>query len=246
MAIILIMAGIVIFLNGAFMCTLANMTFGIVLTILLGLFLICWGLFYKKIAVLTQKGAGKVIKIAIISLLCVELAFVMFIAGYGRTDTAAFDEDCVIVLGAGIRGEWVTYPLKTRLDWAVEYNKKNPDAVIVVTGAQGFGEIVTEAYAMEKYLLSQGVPGDKIIKEEKATSTRENMRFSKAILDNIFDREYKTVIITNNFHIYRGVTYAKMEGLGDVTHLGGRIKLYNIIPSYIRESLAILKLWVFE
>ena len=246
MAIILMVAGIVIFLNGAFMCVLANMTFGIVLTVLLGLFLICWGVFYKKIAALTQKGVGKAIKIAVISLLCMELAFMGFIAGYGRMDTATYDEDCVIVLGAGIRGEWVTYPLKTRLDRAVEYNKKNPDAVIVVTGGQGFGEIVTEAYAMEKYLLSQGVPRDKIIKEEKATSTRENMRFSKVILDEIFDKEYKTVIMTNNFHMYRGVAYAKMEGIGDVTHLGGKIKWYNIIPSYIRESLAILKLWVFE
>ena len=246
MAIVLLILGIAIFLNGAFMCVLANMTFGIVLTVLLGIFLICWGVFYKKIAVLTQKGVGKAIKIAVISLLCVEFAFVVFIAGYGRTDTATFDEDCVIVLGAGIRGEWVTYPLKTRLDRAVEYSKKNPDAVIVVSGGQGFGEIVTEAYAMEKYLLSQGVPEDKIIKEEKATSTRENMRFSKVILDELFDREYKTVIITNNFHTYRGVTYARMEGLGEVTHLGGGIKWYNIIPSYIRESLAILRLWVFE
>lgn len=61
----------------------------------------------------------------------------------------------MIVLGAGIRGEQVTLPLKMRLDKCNAYNKKNPEAFIVVTGGRGFQETITEAAAMEQYLIKK-------------------------------------------------------------------------------------------
>lgn len=72
------------------------------------------------------------------------------------------------------------------------------------------------------------------------------MRFSKEILDSCFDRPYTVAFVTNEYHIYRSTQYAKLEGLGKANHLKTSTKWYSIIPSYIRESLAILKLWVFE
>ena len=118
--------------------------------------------------------------------------------------------------------------------------------MIVVTGGQGYQETVTEAYAMEKYLIRKGVNPDKIIKEEKATSTNENMRFTKAILDRCFDKDYSVVVITNNFHTYRGVQIAKMEGFDNVYRLPAGLRWYNMAPCYLRESLAVLKMWVFD
>ncbi len=246
MAVLLIIVGTAIFLNGFYLCFVANMTFGIALTVLLGLFLLVWGIFCKKISQITKHGIGKIIKILVITVLCAELVFMGFIAGYGRTDTATFDEDCVIVLGAGVRGYNLSTSLKLRLDKSLEYVKKNPGAVVVVAGGKCAQEIITEASAMKKYLVENGVPEDKIIMEDRSTSTRENMRFSKEILDRHFSAPYTVAFITNEYHIYRGVSYAKLEGLGEVTHLKTNTRWYSIIPSYIRESLAILKLWVFE
>ena len=40
---------------------------------------------------------------------------------------------------------------------------------------------------MEKYLIAKGIPKDKILKEEAATSTHENFKNSKEILDKYFD-----------------------------------------------------------
>ena len=243
---LLILSGIVLFLNGAFMLTFANLTLGVILTTLIGVFFLGWGVFYNKIKKYTQTGVLKVLRNTVIVLLCLETVLVAFVALYGNFDNATYSEDAVIVLGAGIRGDRVTPTLKYRLDKAIEYHRKNPNAIIVVSGGQGFQEIVTEAYAMEKYLLENGIDKDKIIKEEKATSTNENMRFSKEILDGYFGREYATVVITNNFHIYRGVSIAKAEGLGNVTRIHATLQWYNVIPCYIRESLAILKMWVFD
>ena len=54
--------------------------------------------------------------------------------------------------------------------------------LIVVSGGQGPQETVTEAEAMRRYLVSCGVAEDHIVKEERATSTLENLQFSDALL----------------------------------------------------------------
>lgn len=242
---LLVTAGIVISANGIFLLVSSNFNLGIALICLLGIMLLMWGIFYDKIREKTKSGVWRVVKAAVISLLCAEILLVGFVCVYGQFDNADYSEDAVIVLGAGIRGDKVTLPLKMRLDKAVEYHKKNPEAYIVVTGGQGLQETVTEAYAMEKYLLANGVDKSVIIKEERATSTNENMRFSKQLLDPLFEGNYKTVVITNNFHIYRGVYIAELEGFKNVTHIHAGLQWYNILPCYLRESLAILKMWVF-
>lgn len=242
---ILSLAGTVLLLNGLFMLFFANLTLGVILAAVLGLALLLIGIFYNRLWELTRNGALKYIKITVIILLCAEVLLVGFVAVYGTVDNVSYTEDAVIVLGAGIRGDRVTLPLKYRLDKAIDYHKSNPEALIVVTGGQGFQETVSEAYAMEKYLLEHGISKDKIIKEEKATSTNENMRFSKQILDKHFKGGYSIAVVTNNFHIYRGVSIARLEGFENVTHIHAKLQWYNLIPCYIRESLAILKMWVF-
>ena len=116
--------------------------------------------------------------------------------------------------------------------------------MIVVTGGQGFQETVTEAYAMEKYLLENGVDKNKILKEEKATSTSENMQFSKKILDNHYKDDYSVVVITNNFHIFRSVTLAERTGFQRVAHMHAGLQWYNLMPCFLRESLAVIKLLI--
>lgn len=243
---ILLIVGAAVFINGAFMSLVSNFNLGVILTVLAGAFFLLWGVFYKKINEFTKRGWAKWVKIAVITLVCLEAMLIAFLAIYSQVDSVNYNEDAVIVLGAGIRGDRVTVPLAYRLNAAIEYHKKNPDAVIVVTGGQGFQETITEAEAMEKYLLRKGVNPDKIIKEEKATSTNENMRFTKEILDEHFEGEYSVVVVTNNFHIYRGVQIAKIEGFENVYRKHAGLKWYNIVPCYLRESLAVLKMWVFD
>ena len=120
MAVVLSVAGTLLLLNGIYLCIFSNMDLGVVLTVLLGLVFLAWGIFYKKIAYVTRKGLWRVFKIVVLSLLSLELVFVGVIAIYGQTDNANYAEDAVIVLGAGIHGEEVSMPLKLRLDKAIE------------------------------------------------------------------------------------------------------------------------------
>ncbi len=246
MKFVLIIIGLFLFFNGVLMSIVSNFNLGIILCIGLGLVFLFSGYFWGKIKEMTNKGFWKWVKITVISLICIEGVLIGFLGIYAVNDNADYKEDAVIVLGAGIHGDRVSVPLAYRLNEAVEYHKQNPEAYIVVTGGQGFQESVTEAYAMEKYLVERGVNPKKIIKEEKATSTNENMRFSKVILDEKFGEDYSVVVITNNFHIYRGTAIAKIEGFEDVRHKHAGLRWYNLAPCYLRESLAVLKMWVFD
>ena len=242
----LLIVGIVFSAYGFILCVLSNFNLGVMLTFLLGLGIFVWGIYYNKIKEITSKGVMKGIKNVILTLFVAEFLLVGFVTFYGINDNVTYDEDAIVVLGAGVHGDRVTYPLKTRLDKAIEYHHKNPEALIVVSGGKGYQETVTEGYAMEKYLLENGVDPHVIIKEEKAASTGENMRFSKDILDGNLHDDYKVAVITNSFHIYRGVSVAKKEGFKNVTHMGSSIQWYNLIPCYMRESLAILKMWILD
>ncbi len=199
--------------------------------------LIVYGIFVEKLIRM------KWLNISLPVLCVVFLATVMFLAAYGRSDNATFDEDAAIVLGAGIRGERVTRLLAYRLDRAASYAEQNPAAVIVVSGGQGAGESITEALAMERYLLAKGIAAERIIKEEKATSTYENLSFSKELLDKRFTGPYRVTVITNDFHIYRASLLAGKQGL-DATHAHAPIIWHSIPVNYTREFLAVLKTWI--
>ena len=134
--------------------------------------------------------------------------------------------------------------MPTRLDAAIEYSKKNPNALIVVSGGQGPQEDCSEAEAMREYLIDKGINKYKIIEENKSTSTNENYLFSKAILDKILGCEYKIAYVTNSFHSYRAGELAKINGLNPRAY-NAKTKIESLIPNYAREVLAVIQLWVF-
>lgn len=146
----------------------------------------------------------------------------------------------VIVLGAGLDGEEVSNRLKGRLDKTIEYYNKNRDVTIIVSGGQGKDEKISEAEAMEKYLINKGISSNQIIKENKSTSTIENIKFSLTILKDLGALDEEVLIITSDYHLFRAQMIAnklniKNQGLANRTFLWTRINYM------IREYAAILK-----
>ena len=150
----------------------------------------------------------------------------------------------MIVLGAGIDGEKVGKTLKSRLDEALKYYKLNKSVDIIVSGGQGRDEIVSEAEAMYRYLVEKGVNPNQIIKEDKATTTLENIMFSKEILKNRSDEDKKVLIVTNEFHLYRSMLIAnildvKNEGLSSYTPF--KIRVNYLLREYPTIIIDIVK-----
>ena len=128
--------------------------------------------------------------------------------------------------------------LRDRLDKAVEVYRSDPSpTVLIPSGGQGPDETISEAEAMERYLLSKGIPEKDIIREDRSTSTMENLRFSKEIIDSREGRKY-TALVTSNYHVYRALRYCRKIGL-KCTGIGSHVAFYYWPSALIREYIAI-------
>ncbi|WP_207745006.1 YdcF family protein [Paraclostridium bifermentans] len=124
--------------------------------------------------------------------------------------------DYVIVLGSDLIEDKIPPLLKSRLDKGIEiYSQqlaKGNYTKIVVSGGQGSDELVPEAVAMKKYLVSQGIPELDILVEDKSTTTYENISLSKNIMNNI-SKNFSCIFVSNNYHVFRASIYARKAGL---------------------------------
>lgn len=148
------------------------------------------------------------------------------------------DVDYIIVLGAQVRGERITKSLAKRLDAAYDFLIEHEDVKVIVTGGQGKGEDISEALAEKRYLTQKGISEDRIIMEDKSTSTYENLVFSKDIID---DENAKIAVVTNNFHIYRATMLAKHIGFKNVQGIAGDSDNRLLLNYMVREGLALFK-----
>lgn len=151
--------------------------------------------------------------------------------------------DTMIVLGAKVNGTEISNTLKLRLDKAIEYYNKHKSVNIIVSGGQGNDENITEALAMKNYLISNGVNSNNIIEENKATTTLENIIYSKKILDNI-NNKGKVLIVTSDYHLFRGRLIASIlgienEGICSTSSISGR--LYYMIREYPTSIIDLVK-----
>jgi uncharacterized SAM-binding protein YcdF (DUF218 family) len=146
--------------------------------------------------------------------------------------------DYMIVLGAQVRGTIVTKALKERLDKSIEYLEENENTIVILSGGQGNGEDISEAQAMNDYLISKGIGQDRILKEDKSKNTNENIMFSKKLIKGV---NKKVVIVSNGFHIYRATILAKKQEIGQVEGLGAPTGDILVVSYYTREVFALLK-----
>ena len=233
----LLVAGGCLTANGIYLLYLSNMNIGTIATLLLGLILLFSGICINGLV----KVIPKWIKSVFLSGLLIMMMYISFLIIYGATEDATYQEDVIIVLGCGIRGEQVTESLRQRLDRAIDYYYENPDAIIVVSGGQGPQEDISEALAMERYLLSKGIPTDKIIKEQLSTNTYENFKYSKEILDDYFKDTYSIVYVTNDYHTFRAGVIARSVGFENITYCSAATSWHTKVSSGLRECVGILR-----
>ena len=165
-----------------------------------------------------------------------------FIVSQASVKPADPEPQAAIVLGAGVHGSVPSRSLKARLEAALEYAEDNRDAVLVLSGGQGRGEDVTEAMCMYDWLVSHGVSGDRLILEERASSTKENLEFSKELLDGI-GYTGGVCVITAGYHIARAKMMARDVGFTEVTARGRGTGMPVLeLNYYLREAPGI---WVY-
>jgi uncharacterized SAM-binding protein YcdF (DUF218 family) len=143
----------------------------------------------------------------------------------------------IVILGAQIKGTIISKSLKKRLDTALVYLRTNPDTKIIVSGGKGKDELISEAEAMSKYLVVEGIDKGRIQMEDKSTNTNENIRFSKKFIPE----NASVAIVTNGFHIYRSIKIAKKQGFPQVQGIAAPTDPILSVSYYVWETLGVLK-----
>ena len=94
---------------------------------------------------------------------------------------------------------------------------------------------------MYDWLIAHGIPAERIIMEDKATSTMENLRYSLALLDE----GASVAIVSNEFHLYRAGQRARQLGLSPAL-IPASTEYPILLASYtLREILAVWKFHLF-
>ncbi|MFJ5622339.1 YdcF family protein [Peribacillus loiseleuriae] len=150
--------------------------------------------------------------------------------------------DYLIVLGAQVRGTVPSLSLQYRINTAAEYLTRNKSTVAIVSGGQGSGEEISEAEAMKRGLLKNGIEESRIIMEDRSTSTYENIKYSKQLIP---EGAKKGFLVTNDFHVYRAEKIAASQGL-NLQGISAKTPKVVLIKSYVREYLAITKFYGTE
>ncbi len=167
--------------------------------------------------------------------------------------------DYIVILGCGFRKDGSLPPLlRSRVDRAVSFRKEQEERygtapVLVPSGGQGPGEVMEEAEAMRRYLLSQGIPDEAILPEKKSSNTYQNMLLSKKLIsrdapgrglvrragDPGEDGDVPRVVYsTTNYHVFRSGVWASLAGLR-AEGIGSRTKWWFWPNAFVRELVGL-------
>ena len=91
---------------------------------------------------------------------------------------------------------------------------------------------------MKQYLVSVGIPEARIIVEDKALNTVQNIQYSKALMSS---PDAPTAIATNNFHVTRALALARGQGLTNVYAIAAPSNPLYLPNNMFREFFGLTK-----
>lgn len=166
------------------------------------------------------------------------------VVSWARTDLET-PVAAVIVLGAGVNGTEPSLSLRTRLDAALDYARARPGIPIVLTGAQGAGEAVSEARCMAEWLAERGIGRDRMVLEERARNTEENIGYSLRLLEEMgVDTTENIAVVSSDYHLCRASMYMTGNMVPVAAAMPGRY--WPLILNYfVREAFGVAEELVF-
>jgi uncharacterized SAM-binding protein YcdF (DUF218 family) len=187
------------------------------------------------------RRAVTLILVICVGYFCVVESFILSDAHTETHETA----DYIIVLGAGVNGTKPSLSLRDRLEGAYDYMTANPNTIAIVSGGQGEGELISEAACMHDWLVEKGINPNRIIMEEQATCTLENLQYSMDIINKLSIQDPVIGVVSSEYHLHRAKRLAEYVGI-DVIGVAAKTGFPTVAVNYfIREAFAMTEQYVF-
>ena len=183
---------------------------------------------------------------SVVLLISIYISVLLYITSQVNTDTKK-ESDVIIVLGARSYKQGKYNPcLVARMDHAIGIYKDGYTKKLLFTGGNDVEDNVNEAETMQKIAVGAKVATESILLEKKATSSYENLLYSKKIME---DNKLKTaIIVTEPFHSPRAGMIAKKLNIDyslSPTQTSVCWNRWKYLSRYfLREPLAIIQYWM--
>ncbi|MBQ8084787.1 MAG: YdcF family protein [Lachnospiraceae bacterium] len=215
--------------------------------LLTGLVLIVYGLFAgvvnRGISSLWSSTSGKVLVCLAGCLLAAALIMAIIISMLilNAAGTKPAGNETLIILGCQVKGTKPSLMLTERLNAAKTYMDEHKEVICILSGGKGEDEGISEALCMYNYLIEHGVDENRLIMEDRSTSTRENLKFSMDII-NEQGLKKDVAIVTNEFHEYRAFKIAEKLGLNPKA-VPARTHWWLFSTYFVREWYGVISLF---
>ncbi|MBE6717423.1 MAG: YdcF family protein [Ruminococcaceae bacterium] len=148
----------------------------------------------------------------------------------------------LFVLGGLIIGEETpSEHLLKRIKKAAEYLDSHPSTFAVTCGGCfRDGQKKSEALIIKEHLIALGIDENRIILEDKSTTTNENFKFGKKIVEEHSGKEFyelKTGFLSSDYHLFRAGVIAKINGLPGLHKIGAKSTLKDFTRGAVRELI---------
>lgn len=185
------------------------------------------------------------IPVPLIVILCVLalLLIAAIITGYlilsvGKGMTGNFRY--MILLGAKVNGSEPSPILQDRIDAAYAYLAAHEDVICIVSGGKANGDRISEAQCMFDKLTAMGIDPRRLWLEDKAVNTKQNIRYSIALIEEKTGSRPDLVgILSSDTHLLRAKLLAKRQGLSVITVPAPSTHRSSYLKHFLREIFVV-------
>jgi uncharacterized SAM-binding protein YcdF (DUF218 family) len=135
---------------------------------------------------------------------------------YGRVADGSAPARFALILGGGIKPDALpSFASRARIRRGIELLRAGAADTMLLSGGGRFGpEGKSAAALMRDFAIAEGAPADRILVEERAATTYENMIFSFAMIDDLGGAAdgSDTFLVTSDTHLLRATLLAGYLG----------------------------------
>ena len=142
----------------------------------------------------------------------------------------------LILLGAKVNGTEPSPILQDRIDAAYTYLSQHEDVICIVSGGKASEGRISEAQCMYERLVAMGIDPERIWPEDQAINTKQNIRYTMALIEEKTGVRPDTVgILSSDTHLLRARLLAKRQGISAITVPAPSSHRSSYLKHFLRE-----------
>ena len=146
----------------------------------------------------------------------------------------------MILLGAKVTGTEPSPILQDRIEAAYRYLSAHEDVICIVSGGKANADRISEAQCMYDGLVALGIDPERIWLEDQAVNTKQNIRYSMALIEEKTGNRPDSVgILSSDTHLLRAKLLARRQHVTAITVPAPSSHRSSYLKHFLREIIVV-------